>query len=103
MNSRSATLANLPDSYKNIDTTRKTSIFQETMEEEEKGELDMDEWLEKIRFQEALQEEEYSRENTSTEEAAEYINDNANEWETLDDTEFGEFMENIGKPQLSLK
>ena len=80
MNSRSASLANLPDSYKNIDTTRKTSIFQETVEEEDEEELDMEQWLEKIKLQEALQEEEYSREDISMEEAAEYINDNANEW-----------------------
>ena len=79
VNSRNSALANLPDSFKNIDTTRKTRLVQETEEEEEEGDLEEDKWIEELRKQEALQEEEYLRENNDIGEAAEYSNDNTNE------------------------
>ena len=90
VNSRNAASANLPENFRIIDTTRKTCI-QET---EEEGNLEEDEWVEEFRRQEALQEEEYLRENNDVgeiaeyigetaeyiEETAEYSNDNINEW-----------------------
>ena len=98
VNSRNAALANLPDSFKNIDTTRKTCV-QKT---EEEGDLEEDEWIGELRKQEALQEEEYLRENNDIGETAEYSNDNTNEWGILNETEFEEFIGSIGKAPFVL-
>ena len=84
-NQRSDALANLPDKFRNIDTTRKTCIEEA---EEEGTNPDEDEWVEEFKRQEELQEDEYN----NIEENAEYIETNAE-----CETEFKEFLDNIGR------
>ena len=83
-NQRNVALNNLPDKFRNIDTTRKTCLEEP---EEEGTILDEEEWVEEYKRLEALRE----GGDVSSEEDTEYV-------ETVEEckVEFKYFLNNIG-------